>query len=236
MAASVLTFFLNNPIQSGSSAGLLDLTQPATSTSTTGWIVGKIASGTFSRQSYNQKLPTTAFAGITQPSGAPITLAGHLAEDCWRTSNVTSGNFSAGTWYSSGSVIAVTIASSQAGALHFRAWHTPNVDGTAAVEFTKGGMVGTTVALSTTVAASSSASTQVASSTITNEYIFLSAAWAITTAGGSNSADVLYRMGAITSNVAGSFLATSAFSIIVPAAGTASGAGYWNRAQDWLDA
>jgi len=98
-------------------------------------------------------------------------------------------------------------------------------------------MVGTTTAaFSTTVAVSSSASTQVASSTITNEYLFLQAAWEITTAGGSNSADVLYRMGAITSNVAGSFLATSAFSIIVPPAGTATGVGYWNRAQDWLDA
>src|SRR5437899_965004 len=110
MPSSVLTFFLNNPRQSGSSAGLLDLTQPAASTSTTGWTVGTVVGGNYSRLTYNVEVPSTNFTTTVQLSGAPITASSHIAEDCWRTSTATTGDFSAGTWYSSASVIAVTAA------------------------------------------------------------------------------------------------------------------------------
>src|SRR2546428_2742180 len=174
MPSSVLTFFLNNPIQSGSSAGLLDLTQPAASTSTTGWTVGTTVAASFSRQTYNTEVAAANFTATAQPSGAPITTGGQIAQDCWRISATTSGNFSAGTWYSSVSVIAVTNASSQAGRARFRIWRSADPGGTSPTELTKGTMVGTTTAaLSTTGAASSSASTNIASSTITNEYLFL---------------------------------------------------------------
>ena len=50
---------------------------------------------------------------------------------------------------------------------------------------------------------------------------------------GSVNADRLIRLGAITSNVAGSFLATSPFSGTVGVAGAGGGA-YWMRVQDAL--
>lgn len=225
MAASVLTLFLNNPRQSGSSAGLLDLTQPAASTSTTGWTVGTITTAfPFSAMSFAIERGTTEFTSATLPSGPPATAGGHLAEDCWRTSAITTGQFSLGTWFSAVSVIAVTNASGQSGRANFRIWHSPNADGSGAVEFTAGRMVGSRITnLLTTVAQTSSASTRIAASNVTNEYLFLQWAWEITTAATNAGADVLTRLGPVTSNVAGSFLATSAFSSITPLSAAAGG-------------
>lgn len=224
MPASVLTLFLNNPIRGEANAGTLDLTQPAASTSTTGWTVGTTVAARFSRMTYNVEVPAANFTATAQPSAAPT----NIAEDCWRLSAVTTGTFSAGTWYSAASIIAVTNASSQAGRARFRIWRGQSPDGVGVTELTRGTMVGsTTAALSTTVAASSSASTQIASSAVTNEYLFLEMAWETTTAGTNANADALIRLGPVTSNVAGSFLATSAFSSITPAA--AGGGGFYER-------
>ena len=235
MAGSVLTFFLNNPLQSGSSAGALDLVQPATSTSTTGWIVGTNAAGNFSNMTYGTKKARTTFTTTAQPSGAPVTLAGHLAEDYFRSSVATTGDFSAGTWYSGASVIAVTAAGTDQDRIRVRLWRSANVDGTSATEITKGAMVGTTVTPSTTVAATSSASTHVGAFSLANEYLFYQCAVETVVAGGGTTRDCLFRFGAISSNVAGSFLATSAFSVTGGGGGTTpSGVGYWTRAQDWL--
>lgn len=101
---SILTLFLDNGEQSGSSAGLLNLSTPAASTSTTGWTVAFSGAALYSRQSFRQERPAAEFASTAQPSGAP---AG-LAQDSWRISAATTGDFSAGTWYSSLSAIAVT--------------------------------------------------------------------------------------------------------------------------------
>ena len=46
---SILTLYADNPEQSGSSAGLLTLTQPTASTSTTGWIQGLLGATQYSR-------------------------------------------------------------------------------------------------------------------------------------------------------------------------------------------
>lgn len=226
MAASILTLFLNNPQQSGSSAGLLDLTQPAASTSTTGWTVGTTAATNYSRIAYNKEKVASLFvASPAQPSGAPISVT-TLAEDCWRLSGITTGQFSLGTWYSAISVIAVTNASSQAGRVRIRLWRSSNADATGATELTAGTMIGTTTgALSTTVAATSSASTRIAASNLTNEYVFCQMAWETTTAGTNANADALVRLGPITSLTAGSFLVTSAFSSITPI--SAAGGGYY---------
>jgi hypothetical protein len=408
MAGSVLTFFINNPQQSGISGGLLDLNQPTASTSTTAWTVGKTAATVYSRQSFGVKQAATTFAATAQPSDVPFVSSGHVAEECWRTSAATTGVFSAGTWYSGASMIAVAASSTGSGNISFRIWRCTNadgrstgsslasdsfnranenplsgggvwqtasghqamkivsnvavpvsfsgsdsgsyysginwpndqyskaklsIDGTAGTghgvclmvrmstttnthyrlvsnhttlvsnvqlgkwvnntftalqsnsvtwndgdtwelrvqgtllrvflngiqvgtdvtdsaitqgypgieystvesncsiddweggvppmtEITQGRMLGTKIGnLSTTVAQTSSASTQVASFSLNNEYLFLQTAWEITAASGSNSADVNFRMGPISSAVAGSFLATSAFSGTVAAGG-----------------
>lgn len=221
--SSVITLYLNNPIQSGSSAGCLDTAAPAASTSTTGWTVAKTSAGRYSLMSYN--VEKAAFG--TPALGPPATASGHKAEDCWRTSAVTSGVFSAGTWYSAVSVIAVTAGGAQDGLATFWLWRSANEDGSSPTNVFGGsgsaGVDGTTVTnLSTTVAQSSSASTQVASLSLSSEYLFLQVVWNITGAGASTSADVLTRLGPITSLTAGSFLVSSAFS---PTLGGGGGGG-----------
>lgn len=175
--ASILTLYCFNPEQSGSSAGLLTPTQPGASTSTTGWIQGTTAATNYSRLSFRDEKAAASFGAVAQPSGAPTGVTGG-AQDCWRISAVTTGTFSAGTWYSSLSVIAVTSGGFHEGRARFRIWRSANADGTTATEVTAGTMVGSlTTNLSTTVAQSSSASTQIGAVVLTNEYLFLQAAW-----------------------------------------------------------
>jgi len=208
--ASVLTLFYNNPQQSGSSAGLLDVNQPTASTSTTGWTVGTTSlSFPFSLLSYDAK--KTNFNTSARPTGGPVTAAGHFAEDSYRLSVATSGTFSAGTWYSSGSMIAVTNASGQQGRLDVRIWRSSSLSGASPTELTKSIMTGSIAVLSTTVAASSSASTQIASVTLNNEYLFVNMSWEITTAGTNSGADTLFRFGPATDVANGSFLVTPTF-------------------------
>ena len=58
------------------------------------------------------------------------------------------------------------------------AWRSANADGTSATEVTAGTMIGTTVTnVTTTVAQSSSASTQVGAFSLANEYLFWQLAW-----------------------------------------------------------
>lgn len=169
-----MAFYLNNPVQSGVNAGLLDTTAPTASTSTTGWTVGTNAVNQYSRVSYNAEVATAGFTSTAQPSGAPV----NLGQDTYRLSAVTTGQFSAGTWYSSLSVIAVTSGGIQQGRGRFRIWRSVNADGTAGTELTQGTMVGSQVTeLNTSVAQSSSASTLIAASNLTNEFLFYQAAW-----------------------------------------------------------
>lgn len=229
ISGTVQTYYCANPQQSGASAGLLATSLPPASTSTTGWTVGTIAAPAYSRQSFG--VEQTVFAAGIQPSGPPITTGAHLAEDCWRTSSATSGVFSRGTWYSSLSVIAVTNASSQAGQLQARIWRSSDPGGANAVEITDPSrpMLGSlTGALSTTVAVSSVASVSLPVVILTSEYLFYQVAWKITTAGTNAGADVLIRLGSMSTNN-GSGLQTSAFSgtVAAPAGGAAARSPYY---------
>lgn len=173
--ASVVTLYCNDPVVSGGNAGTLQVTTPTATTSVTGWTVGAVAAGVFSRQTYNSEVPSTNFTGTSQPSGSPVV----SAQDCWRY-GPSIGTFSLGTWYSSVSVIAVTSGGDRNGRARFRLWRSNNADGTGATEITAsaGVMVGSRVtALSTTVAQSSSASAQIAAFSVVNEYLFLQVAW-----------------------------------------------------------
>lgn len=167
-------FYLNNPIQGGSNAGLLDTTAPTASTSTTGWTVGTTGVNQYSRQTYNSEVGAGNFTSTAQPSGTLV----NLGEDCFRISAATSGTFSAGTWYSSMSVLAVSSGGIQQGRGRFRLWASSNADGSSARELTQGIMVGSIVTeLNTSVAQTSSASTQMSAVTLTNEFLFQQQAW-----------------------------------------------------------
>lgn len=224
MAASILTLYVNNPVQAGSNAGLLTLTQPGASTSTTGWTVGKIALGNYSRMTYNTERAAATFGTAQQPSGAPL----GSAEDCWRISAATTGDFSAGTWYSSLSCIAVSNGGAMDGRAMFRLWRSANADGTSATQITSSILTGSLVTnLATTVAQSSAISVNIGAFSVTDEYLFMQCAWMITGAGGNNAADCLVRLGSL-AQTNGSGLVTSSFSA-TGAASAALFAGYFNN-------
>ena len=172
--ASVLTLYCSDATASNSSAGSLVTVQPGTSTTATGWTVASVAANQFSLQTYAFEKAAASFGGAAKPDAAPAT----NAVDCWRLSNATTGVFSAGTWYSSLSVIAVTAGGIQDGRARFRIWRSGNAAGTGATEITAGTMVGSLVTnLTTSAAQSSSASTQISVVTLTNEYLFMQVAW-----------------------------------------------------------
>lgn len=205
--ASVLTLYCSNGIVAGGNAGTLQTTVPAASTSTTGWTVGTVASGNYSRQSYNNEVATTGFGTTPQPAGSPV----NSAQDCWRFGPST-GTFSAGTWYSSLSVIGVTSGGDQDGRARFRLWRSANPDATTPTELDSiGTIIGTTVTnLSTTVAQSSAGSGFIGPLWLNNEYLFLQAAWETTGAGAAVDRDVLIRYGSMNATD-GSGLVTAAF-------------------------
>src|SRR3989454_4646035 len=234
---SVQTYFLADPQQSGSSAGLLTSSLPTAVTSATGWTVGTVAANNYSRQTYNTENATTTFGVTPQPANPPATAGGHIAEDCWRLSAATSGVFFAGVWYSSLSVLAVTNATVQAGQARFRIWRSTDPGGAGAIEVTDPSriLVGTiTPALSTTVATSSVASVALPTVVLNNEFLFLQVAWQIMTAGTNAGSDCLIRYGSM-SPTDGSGLVTSAFSGTVAAVGggAARGAGFHGHRKHW---
>lgn len=181
--------------------------------------------------SFARERPRLEYTTTAQPNSGPL----GTAEDCFRISGLTTGQFSAGTWYSSISVIAVSSGGDQDGNARFRIWRSSSADGTGATELTSGTMVGTaTTNLSTTVAQSSSASTQIAASNLTNEYLFLQVAWQITSTVATNARDCLIRFGSL-AQTNGSGLITSAFSAITPAGGAAGGGAFYMKRKS-LDA
>lgn len=205
--ASVLTLYCSNPIVSGGNAGTLQTTVPAASTSTTGWTVATTASGNYSRQTYNTEKAAATFAATVQPSGVPL----GSGEDCWRFGPST-GTFSAGTWYSSLSVIGVTSGGDQDGRARIRLWRSANANATSPTELDSiGTIIGTTVTnLSTSVAQSSAGSGYIGPFWLNNEYLFMQAAWEITGAGAAVDRDVLIRYGSMGATD-GSGLVTAAF-------------------------
>jgi len=110
-----------------------------------------------------------------------------------------------------------------AGRARFRLWQSPNADGASATEITQGTMVGSVVTgLTTTVAQSSSASTQVAGFAIANGYLFEQVAWETLTAGLSTSDDRLIRFGSM-DGTTGSGLVTADFAATAGGAAVSGG-------------
>src|SRR2546426_4900220 len=77
---SVQTYFLADPQQSGSSAGLLTPSLPAAVTSATRWTVGTGAADNYSPQTYNTEKATTPLCGTPPPPPPPPTPGGPIAE------------------------------------------------------------------------------------------------------------------------------------------------------------
>lgn len=179
---------------------------------TDGWTVAKIAAANDSEYLVGTKRASTTFsteAGTPKPGA----LATGASANALRSLNAYNGQFDAAAWTLTFAVRA-TVASSQAGRVRCRVYASANADGTSARELTGSTQVGTTsVALSTTADVTTVVTWTPASAIVMqNEYLFFVLAWEITTASGSNTADVVFRTG---QSAGGTRIVTSNFTAYI---------------------
>ena len=165
---------------------------PATTTTSTGWVVGTVSPTAYSQMASNTERASSTFSSTAQPpdSGPDSTLG-----DGFRTENVVNGYWAAGTWTIPIPVIRVTAGTTADGRVRVRLWRSPNADGSAATEVTSGVQTGTTVTNLTNVEQISTVTATVNEFGCVDEYLFLSVAWEITGAGGGATDDVDIRVG-----------------------------------------
>jgi hypothetical protein len=180
--------------QDGNYGALFEADQTAASR-TDGWTSAKIAS----------LLAADFDAATKQASGAfvtnttrPSTLITSTLANAFKTPVALIGTFAATAWTFSFAVRA-TVVSAQAGRIRMRVFKSKNADGSASTELTSATQIGTTTAVLSTTADQISTVTWNPGATIRldNEFLFFAIAWEITTAGGSNTADVVLRTGQV---------------------------------------
>lgn len=199
------TFFLKDVAVSG--FGSLSETNPGASTTGTGWTVGKIASGNFSALLYGTEratgtFSTTDYLVTTHPNPG--------SGDSWRSENTMNGVFANANWVFTFPVRAVTAANAQRGRIKVRVWKSVNADGSSPTELTAATQTGTTITAISTSADNNSVVTWSPGGTVTltAEYLFIQCEWEITTAGTTNTADILIRAGTSSTMVTSNFTPT----------------------------
>jgi hypothetical protein len=147
---------------------------PADTTSGTGWEVGGVAVGQYSRLAAGTIRATGTFTGTAQPSSGPD----NTLKDCWRTRYRVTVDIPAGTWTIPVPVIASGAAKEGATMrARVRLWQTVNANGSAATELTAGVVVGSTVTnLQSEAASISTASVALGAVAFTDKYLFVQVA------------------------------------------------------------
>lgn len=200
----VKTFYIKDATASGSSHGSLQDggTAPTAATTITGWTVAKTAAGNFSLMIYGTDRASGTFS--TTDSLSTQTDAGTTTS--WRSENKIDGVFANTAWTITGVFRTPAVASTHSGRLNVKVFKSPNANGTAnatVVEITSGKLTGSNTGAmgsTTTDYTSSVTFTPTAPVKMYNEYLFVTMQWETTVAGGSNSAEALFRVGA-TANV-----------------------------------
>ncbi len=161
-------------------------TQPGTSGNlTSGWTVAKTAAARYSNLQTGTKRAATTFTTTLVPTALDNTLKNWIEIDPGGA-----GTFANDAGWGVSLRFRSTLQSSQAGRARYRMFK--GTSPTTATELTSGVVQGTIITTSTTVYNVSSASISPgAISVAAGEKIYLALAWEITTAGGSNSADVV---------------------------------------------
>lgn len=186
------TWFVKDTAVNG--FGSLSETNPGASTITTsGWTVGKIANTVpFSALLYATKRATGTFSATdylvtTHPNPG--------SGDSWRTENTYNGSFASANWTFT-FAMRCSVASTQLGRVKFRLWRSTNASGASATEITSATQsCGIIAAISTSANNNTALTFNPGAITLTNEYLFVQVEWNITTAGNSNTADILFRAG-----------------------------------------
>src|SRR5262245_23812831 len=175
---------------------MVDGTAQTAATRTDGWTSAKIASTNASDFDVGVKQASGTFAAA---SGKPIALQTGAAANAFKSPAALAGLFDVGNWVFTFAVRA-TLVSAQAGRMKMRVFASVNADGSSARELTAAAVTGTTSSVLSTSADVTSVCTWTPGTTIqlNNEFLFIVIAWEITTAGGSNSADVQIRTGQTT--------------------------------------
>lgn len=159
-----------------------------------GWTVAKLAAAQSADWARGLKQASSAFsANGTTPK--PTALITTLNSQALKTPAALSGVFAATAWTLTFALRA-SVVSAQAGRIRMRVYRSVNADGTGATEITSATQIGTTSAvLSTSADVTSTVTWSPGALTLNAEYLFFTLAWEVTTAGGSNTADVLLRTG-----------------------------------------
>jgi hypothetical protein len=179
--------------QDGNFGAMVDGVAQTAASRSDGWTVAKSAAGLSSEFDAGTKQSGTFSSQSTTPKPASF-LTGTTA-NAFKTPTPLSGTLANALWTFNLGIIATT-ASSQAGRLRLRIFKSANASGAGAVELTPGAQVGTTVTVTTASFLFSQVSWSPGTTfTLNNEYLFFVIAWEITTASGSNSGDVVLRVG-----------------------------------------
>ena len=202
---AALTLYLKNvalgacgSLQNGGSA-------PATAQTTTGWTVGKIAATpNYAAMTYGSTLATTSF-GTTDLQAAGTFAGGGGAGACWRTENQLAGTFASAAWSFAFNVQS-TVGTVQAGAIVLRVYSSTDPTGVGAVQRTTAELTGTTATIAATnTTVTSTVSWTPAAFELNDEYLFVQVEWKITTAGASNTANILFEVGSTAAITTSSF-------------------------------
>lgn len=166
----------------------------ATSSPNVGWTLAKIEPTRYSELSAGEERAAATFSTTAVPDGTIANGGG--TNNTFRTATPLTGRFEAGKWACHFVVRAVTAEANGKGAVTFRIWRGPNANGLGATELTGGLKTGAELnKIVTSADKDSSLEVELGEVTLSNEYLFVEAAWKITSKSGSETADCIFRWG-----------------------------------------
>lgn len=196
-------------------------TAPAQATSASGWTVAKTAANNYRdlvQGSEVAAFSTTIVPNTTAPTatGSFSTVTGITPPDLiYHTGSITTlqeynGYFPAGNWVFTFPVISVTTSATGAGRINLRVFKgaRSGTSFTGVTELTAAMQAGTIATAPTTTTTQTSTVTWSAPAFfLNNEFLIIKVGWQITTASGSNNADIRIREGSGCTMVSPSFRA-----------------------------
>jgi len=195
VATKTIYFLWDTDVGAGQALGSLQDggSAPTLATATSGWTVGKVAPTVYADYQVNTKVTSGTFGNA---QALPNSVAPSGSGNALRSQAQMSGSFAAGNWDFSILVRAVGAGGAQDGRIRFRLFKTSVSNASSLTEVGGGVLIGATVTnLATTADQTTNVTTALAQIDLSNEWLVVKAAWEITGAGGSNTADVLLRLG-----------------------------------------
>jgi hypothetical protein len=201
----------------GNFGALVDGVDQAVANRTDGWTVAKIAAGNSAEFAAGTKQLSTTFTSQTT-TPKPASFVTGSGANAFKTPAALTESYdsSTGGQWSCTLVFRATVASSQQGRVRVRVFKSASALGTSATELTTSTLTPSSGSLvNTTTDQGGAIFWNPGLITLNNEFLFFVVAWEITTASGSNTADVQFRTGQGTSAFTGAYFKSPT---IIPAA------------------